>query len=337
MKVSFSLPKGNKNNKKLIFAGDVGATKTNLALFKVDGDHLLLQKEGQFISKNYTNIIELADSFLKELPLPDAICFGVAGPVQNNKAFLSNLGWELNIDEIAEHFHLKNIQLINDLEATAFGLAVLEEKDIKVLSEGSNNSVGNVAVIAPGTGLGEAGLYWDGANHHPFASEGGHCDFAPRNELDFELYNYLQQKFGHVSWERLLSGPGIVNIYHFLRDKKKMTEPKWLSNLFENGATPAVISTHTEESGICKETMELFVRYLAYESANLVLKYKATGGLYIGGGIAPQIISLFENYSFLKSFYQSGRLNFILEKVPVKIILNSKAALLGASYYCITK
>jgi glucokinase len=180
--------------------------------------------------------------------------------------------------------------------------------------------------------LGEAGLFWDGNYYHPFATEGGHCDFAPRNNFDFELYSFLQKKFGHVSWERLVCGPGIVNIYQFLRDEKKRNEPEWLKEKLNGEDEAAVISGHSKQSEICNETMQLFVRYLAYESANLVIKLKATGGLFIGGGIAPQLITLFQDNAFYSSFCQSGRLNYLLEKVPVKVILNPKTALLGAAY-----
>ena len=320
-----------KNN--LVLAGDIGATKTNLALFKVEGNDLILLRETQYKSHDFKNIIELTNTFIKNNQLPDSICFGVAGPVLNGHAKLSNIMWEIDSNELSNHFGVKNVQLINDLEATAYGLAMLNEKDIAVIHKGNDAAVGNAAVIAPGTGLGEAGLYWDGNYYHPFATEGGHCDFAPRNQFDFELYTFLQKKFSHVSWERLVCGPGIVNIYDFLRDEKKREEPEWLKEKFKNGDAAAVISQHVKQSEICKETMQLFIRYLAYESANLVLKLKATGGLFIGGGIAPQIVSLFENNVFYSSFCQSGRLNYLLEKVPVKIILNTKTALLGAAYY----
>jgi len=318
----------------IVLAGDIGATKSNLALFKVEGDHVASLHEAKYKSNEYNNIIELTDAFTRDiLPLPDSICFGVAGPVLNGHAKLSNINWEIDSAELSNHFKVKNVQLINDLEATAFGLAMLNEKDVAMIHKGNDAPVGNAAVIAPGTGLGEAGLYWDGNYYHPFATEGGHSDFAPRNEFDFELYTFLQKKFGHVSWERLVCGHGIVNIYEFLRDEKKREEPGWLKEKFINDDAAAVISQHAMQSEICIETMLLFIRYLAYESANLVLKLKATGGLFIGGGIAPQIVSLFENYAFNGPFCQSGRLNYLLEKVPVKIILNTKSALLGAAFY----
>lgn len=318
----------------IVLAGDIGATKTNLALFKAEGGQIALLHEAQYKSNDYGNIIDLTNAFTQNsLPLPDSICFGVAGPVLNGHATLSNIDWEIDRDEISNHFKIKNVHLINDLEATAYGLAMLNESDVVMIHKGDETAHGNAAVIAPGTGLGEAGLYWDGNFYHPFATEGGHSDFAARNEFDFDLYNFLQKKFEHVSWERLVCGPGIVNIYQFLRDEKKREEPQWLKEEFTKGDAAAVISRHTHQSEICKETMQLFIRFLAFESANLVLKLKATGGLFIGGGIAPQIVSLFENNAFYTSFRQSGRLNYLLEKVPVKIILNTKAALLGAAFY----
>ncbi|KAA9040612.1 glucokinase [Ginsengibacter hankyongi] len=320
---------GRVNN---ILAGDIGATKTNLALIKSDGNNITTIHEAHYKSVDYKNIIELADIFIKNFPLPDVICFGVAGPVLNGHAKLSNLAWEVDSDELSKHFGIKKIKLINDLEATAYGLALLNDKDIMPLNTGSDVA-GNAAIIAPGTGLGEAGLYYDGNCYHPFATEGGHSDFAPRNQFDFELYTFLQKKFEHVSWERLICGPGIVNIYEFLRDEKKRDEPNWLKEKFKNDNLPAVISTHVTECKICKETMDWFIQFLAYESANLVLKLKATGGLFIGGGIVPQIISLFQDNQFYSSFCNSGRLNYLLEKVPIKIILNNKTALLGTAYY----
>ena len=332
MLLPFDIPAESKAT-CIVLAGDIGATKTNLALYKENGINVTLLKEDHFKSNDYKNIIELAGAFLKDAPFPAVICFGVAGPVINGSAKLSNIEWEIHIDELMDHFKIKNIHLINDLEATAYGLAMLDEEDISPLHKGVDEAVGNAAIIAPGTGLGEAGLFWDGDIYHPFATEGGHGDFAPRNEFDFEFYTFLQKQFGHVSWERLVCGPGIVNIYAFLRDEKKRNEPAWLKEKLINADTAAVISQHVMQSEICQETMQLFIRYLAYEASNLVLKLKATGGLFIGGGIAPQMVPLFALNNFYSFFCQSGRLNYLLEKVPVKIILNAKTALLGAAYY----
>lgn len=322
-----------KPGSSIVLAGDVGATKTILSLIKFDEENAVTLKEAKYKSHDYNNIIELTENFIKDSAVPGSICFGVAGPVLDGHAKLSNINWDIDKDELANHFTVKTVHLINDLEATAYGLTMLTEKDIAILHRGDETPVGNAAVIAPGTGLGEAGLYWDGQYYHPFATEGGHCDFASRNEFDFELYTFLQRKFDHVSWERLVCGPGIINIYHFLRDEKKREEPEWLKEKMKNADAAAVISQHVEQSNICKETMQLFIRYLAYESANLVIKLKATGGLYIGGGIIPQIVPLLQNNVFFSSFCQSGRLNYLLEKVPIKIVLNSRTALLGAAWY----
>jgi glucokinase len=335
MLLPFRIPKGSKVNKKssIVLAGDIGATKTNLALYKVKGDIIVSLKEERYKSNDYKNIIDLTEVFMNGFTLPDSICFGVAGPVLQGNAKLLNINWNINSAEISRHFRVKKADLINDLEATAYGLAILTEKDIAVISKGVDKIEGNSAIIAPGTGLGEAGLYWDGNYFQPIATEGGHCDFAPRNEFDFELYSFLSKKFGHVSWERLVSGPGIINIYEFLRSEKKMEEPDWLKTAYINNDAAAVISQHVNESPICKETMRLFMRYLALESANLVLKFKATRGLFIGGGIAPKILSLFTKDTFSSFFYQSGRMSSILEMVPVKVIINTKTALLGAAFY----
>ena len=322
-----------QDKSEIVLAGDVGATKTNLALFKSKGNAIVSIAKKEFVSKEYKNITEMIGVFLKESPVPDCFCFGVAGPVMNGRAKLSNLLWDIESRQLARHFKIKKVKLINDLEANAYGLAMLNQKDVTSVHSVKNAEKGNVALISPGTGLGEAGMYWDGEFYHPFATEGGHCDFAPRNEFDFELYNFLKKKFGHVSWERLICGPGIVNIYHFLRDIKKRKEPEWLMKKMKEGDAAAIISQHVDKSAICKETMEHFIRYLAYESANIVLKFKATGGLFIGGGIAPKIISLFKENNFYDSYCQSGRLNYLLEKVPIKIILNEETALLGAAWY----
>ncbi|HRP57821.1 glucokinase [Agriterribacter sp.] len=336
MLLPFQQPKAAGNG-NIVFAGDIGATKTNLAMYRVENGKYRLLQEAKLVSKDYNNIAELTGEFTRDTPEPDAICFGVAGPVLNGHATLSNLQWEIDIKEITAQYKTAKVHLINDLKATAYGLAVLDEKDTAVVHKGNSAVGGNAAIIAPGTGLGEAGLYWDSQYYHPFATEGGHADFAARSSFDFELYTYLQQQFEHVSWERLVCGPGIVNIYRFLRDEMKMEEPGWLKEKMANADKAATISENAEQCLICEETMRCFMRYLAYECANLVLKLNATGGLFIGGGIAPQIVRLFEHDAFYTSFRQKGRLNFLLEKVPVKIILNNKTALLGAAYYAATR
>ena len=333
----FSDSDKNKRDNIHVLAGDVGGTKTNLALFRMNGEDVTTVKESSYKSQEFKSITEITDDFLKDQPHPEACCIGVAGPVFNGKVKLTNLSWELDSNEIAKQMGLANVYLINDLEATAFGLAMLTDKDLQIIYKGSEAPSGNAAIIAPGTGLGEAGLYFDGKIYHPFATEGGHTDFASRDKTDFELYEYLQNKFGHVSCERVICGPGIFNIYQFLKDEKRMEEPGWLNDEIKKDDAPAVISKHIEQSNLCNETMRLFIRFLAHETANLVLKMKATGGLFIGGGIAPQLISLFDKYQFNNSYLDSGRMNHLLEKATVSIILNNKTAMLGAAYYGATR
>ena len=322
----------SRKQETLVLAGDIGGTKTNLALFKASYDGIVHLNDMNCRTSDFSSLEELLTSFLKDIPNPDKICLGVAGPVLNGHAKLSNIKWEIDKDELHKHFK-KEFSIINDLEATAYGLALLNEDETVVIHQGKKQIPGNVAVIAPGTGLGEAGIYWDGKYYHPFATEGGHADFAARNVLDFELYLYLQKQFGHVSWERVISGPGIIRIYQFLIHEVKREESPTIKEKFINGHDATIISQNVKNCLVCKETMELFIRFLAFESANLVLKHNATGGLFIGGGIAPSIIALFKEYDFNGYFCQSGRLNDLIENVMVRVILNSKAALLGAAWY----
>jgi glucokinase len=230
---------------------------------------------------------------------------------------------------------INEVLLINDLEATAYGLSGTGQTDITVIHSGDKNISGNMCVIAPGTGLGEAGLYHDGRHYHPFATEGGHAGFSPVTETDIELYYYLEKIYGHVSWERLISGPGIIHIYQFLRNIKKRKVPHWLAEKLTHGEEAAVISQYAadQQCGICAETMSMFFRYLAVESANLVLKLKATGGLFIGGGIVPKVRYLVNRDEFMKNFLDAGRMRRLLKKVPVKIILDDRTALKGAALY----
>lgn len=335
--LSFKNPGQTEDTKdiKIVLAGDVGATKTNLAIFELIGDRLVSLQEASYPTNDYKSLTELTDQFTKKLAIrPDAVCFGVAGPVLNGHAKLSNIEWEIDRSFLSQHFNT-NVQVINDLEANAYGLTTLGSDDFYTLQKVDNPIPGNAAIIAPGTGLGEAGIFWNGKYYQPYATEGGHCDFAARDAFDFDLYLFLQKQFGHVSWERIVSGQGIVNIYTFLRDEKKREEPSSLKEMFMNGVDPAIISREAENNAICNETMALFIRYLGYESANLALKNNATGGLYIGGGISPQIVHLFETFDFLSSFCQSGRMNDLLEKIPVSIVMNNKTALSGAAWYAV--
>mgnify|MGYP000092826984 CR=1 FL=1 len=346
---SFSLPLNNESQIPLAFMGntknvltngvflaaDIGATKTNLALFESHKGQLSLIKEKSYHTKEYRAFTEMVHSFHRDkLLVIDGICLGVAGPVTGGKVKGTNFPWEIDSEEISRELQVHSVTLINDMEANAYGLAALRKTDFEVLKEGSNIP-GNAVIISPGTGLGEAGLYWDGTHYHPYATEGGHCDFSPRTHLDWELWKSMHQKFGHVSWERVVSGPGIYGIYQFLRGFRGNAEPKWLQDKIQQGDAAAVITTvaHEKSDPICVETLDLFVRYLAIEAAQFALKTKATGGIYIGGGIVPKIIGIINREIFTENFVAAGRMNPLLQLMPVQVVLNDKTPLLGAAYY----
>lgn len=316
-----------------ILAGDVGGTKTNMALYKADSNGLTILNEKRYVSKDYPSLTDIIHDFTGG-KLPDRISAAVAGPVIEGKSKLTNLSWQLDSKAISLDLKIP-VCFINDLEATAYGLAGLEKNELATIAEGDSQAKGNIAIIAPGTGLGEAGLYWDGQHYHPFATEGGHSDFFPRNDIDIEVYHYLQQQFGHVSWERVVSGMGIKNIYHFLTESRKEKVPDWLTQRMTTQDPAAVISEAAlkQEDPVCGEAMDLFVRYLATESSSLVLKLMATGGLYIAGGIPPKILPLLQHESWAINFDNSGRMHQLSEKVPVYVVLNDKMALMGAAYY----
>lgn len=323
-----------------VLAGDIGGTKTNLALYQATESGLTVLQTGRYPSDEYTSGIDILKQFLSEnkLSVPDRISLGVAGPILHGKVELTNLNWDLDIKEISSGMGVTAVGLINDLEAIAYGLAGLTEEDLITLHPGDETISGNMAIIAPGTGLGEAGLYWNGEHHFPFPTEGGHTDFAPRTDLDIELLKFLQQEYGVVSWEKVVAGPAIVDIYRFLRDVKKMEEPDWLKkelDLEPAKMDSAVISTAAiqQKAAICIQTMELFVRYLARESSNLVLKMKATGGLFLGGGIPPKIAPLLQQKEFFENYMDCDRMQHLLEKVPIRMIKNDKTGLIGAAYY----
>lgn len=337
--ISFAVPVAFKKtslsgDKTIVLAGDVGGTKTNLALFEFTGKEFTILKEEQYHSGNFHSITAMFQEFLQEQK-PAVISLGVAGPVLEGKVKITNLSWEIDSNIIKKETAVQQVALINDLEAVAYGLAALKTEDVYMLHQAEKKVPGNIAIIAPGTGLGEAGLYWNGQSYFPFATEGGHSDMSPRSETDISLYRYLQQQFGHVSWERLIAGPGIINIFSFLRDNIKREVPEWLAAALKTDEEAAVISKHAEgnQCPICAETMELFFRYLAVESANLALKCKATGGIYIGGGIVPRTKEILQQDTFNSIFLDAGRMRSLLNNVPVYVLLDDKTALKGAAYY----
>jgi glucokinase len=262
-------------------------------------------------------------------------CFGVAGPVMRGRAEVTNLPWTVDAREAAAALRLGEVWLINDLEATAYGIAALPASDFVVLHAGAPGATGNAAVIAAGTGLGEAGLLWDGARHRPFACEGGHATFAPTDDVQVRLLQYLLKRYAHVSWERVLSGPGLLSIYEFFRDAGAGEEPTWLRESLREGDPAAVISRAALEgrSPLCARALDLFVALYGAEAGNLALKVLATGGVFLAGGIALKILPKLQEPTFREAFVAKGRARALLEAIPVRVIVNDKAALLGTARY----
>jgi glucokinase len=259
--------------------------------------------------------------------------------VRNGRVETSNLPWIVDSQKLATELHLQKTTLINDLEANAWGIPALDPKDVVNLNHVKGTPVGNQAVIAAGTGLGEAGMYWDGSQHHVFACEGGHADFAPRNELEIELFRYLSARFGHVSYERIISGPGLVNVYRFLRDTNRGVEPQWLTDEMAHSDPAAAISRASVggKCGLCEQAVDVFVSIYGAESGNLALRLMALGGVFLAGGIAPKMLSKLTSPLFMQSFLSKGRMQPLLESIPVRVITNDKIALLGAARYAAIK
>jgi glucokinase len=318
----------------MILAGDIGGTNTRLAFIQAEGAHLEIVAEEIFPSREHAGLEAVLRRFISSHPIPvERAGFGVAGPVRNGRCEATNLPWVVDARQVARELGLEHVGLINDLEANAYGIAVLRPEDFLTLNAGAPDAEGNQAIIAAGTGLGEAGLYWDGKHHRPFATEGGHSTFAPRNELEMALLKYLLARFEHVSFERVLSGPGLFNIYGFLRDTGRAEEPAWLADQMRQQDPPAVITQAAlnGKSALCVQALELFVSLYGAEAGNLALKVMATGGLYVGGGIAPRIIRQLMDSRFMDAFTDKGRLKPLMEAMPVRVILNDKTALLGAA------
>lgn len=314
-----------------ILSGDIGGTKTRIALTEVTGTRVNIVREVTYQSRHYPLFETLIADFLSDATMPVHAAFGVAGPVQGKLVQTTNLPWHLDADKLQQRHGFLSCTLLNDLEATAYGLPALEESDLLTLQTGIPTIFGNSAVIAAGTGLGEAGLYWDGTHHHPFASEGGHSSFSPSNELELALLHHLWLKFSHVSWERVLSGVGLVNLHKFLCHYRKTPVPNDLADAMRQGDAAALIAQAalTQSDAICVETLQCFVRLYGAEAGNLALKVMSRDGIYLGGGIAPKILPLLQNGDFMAAFLNKGRMRPLLESMPVKVILNDRAALFG--------
>lgn len=321
----------------MLLVGDIGGSKTVLAVVSKDSGPRHPLAEMTFPSAQYSSLEAVVKEFLKSSPFPvKRAVFGVAGPVVEGRSSLTNLPWSLNEHEVAKGFGLTSVRLLNDLEAIAHAVPFLEKSELHTLHEGKSVRKGNIAVVAPGTGLGEAFLTWDGARYQVHSSEGGHTDLAPRNEFEMGLLSYLMGQYSHVSYERVCSGPGIANIYEFLKQTGAAVEPSWLTERLadKEDPTPDIVNAASDRENpceLCSKTLDQFVSFVGAEAANCALKFMATQGVYLGGGIPPRIIPFFEKEIFKKSFLSKGRYTGFMERVPVHIILNTKAPLLGAA------
>jgi glucokinase len=315
-----------------VLAGDIGGTKTRLAVCEVSGTHIRTLTERSYPSQQYAALEEVIDVFLDtHAHYPESACFGVAGPVRDAESRITNLPWHISAAAIANRFQLRRTTLLNDLEATAWGIQAIGEQDFHTLNPGKAHSTGNAAVIAAGTGLGEAGLCRTGDRMVPFGTEGGHTDFSPGSELEIELLRYLQARYAHVSWERVVSGPGLVTLHEFLCLHQATPIPDWLKTEMQSGDQAAAITRAAQDGRDtqCLAALELFVHLYGVEAGNLALKIMATGGCYIGGGIAPKILPQMTGGIFMAAFCAKGRMQPLLEQMPVRVILNDRTALFG--------
>ncbi len=324
----------SKNNEQFVLAGDIGGTKTNLGLFTSGEQGPVAHTVTTYSSKEFGGLDEIIDVFLAQGDIPvNYGCFGVAGPVLDGQVKTTNLPWLMSEDSLQKRFGLKKVKLVNDLVATALSIPVLPGKDLYSLNSQKSLYGHNRALISPGTGLGMSLIPFVDGHYRPQPSEGGHIDFGPKNDEQVQLFRYLKKQYGHVSYERLVSGNGLVNIYSWLKQSGFSQEPEWLSSLMEKDDPAKVISKNAigASDPQCEKALDVFISIFAAAAGSLALTSMATGGIYIGGGISPQILSKLAAGEFLKSFVDKGRYSGLLKKIPVKIITNRKAPLLGAA------
>ncbi|MFQ5946465.1 MAG: glucokinase [Anaerolineae bacterium] len=322
----------------MLLAGDVGGTKTDLAIFSKEQGPRAALAEATYPSDEHESLQAIASRFLAESNLTvDRASFGVAGPVVGGDAVVTNLPWNISEARLADALGLESVRLLNDLEAIAHAVPFLEAADLQPLNPGEAVAGGAIGVLAPGTGLGEAYLIWDGSQYRPQASEGGHADFAPIEPLQVALLQFLQERFEHVSYERIASGSGLPNIYAFLKETGRVDEARSLAQQLDGAEdpTPIIVQAALEENPpeICQKTLEIFVAVLGAEAGNLALKILATGGVYLAGGIPPRILPYLEGGAFLEAFARKGRFRELLEMIPIQVVTYPKVALLGAALH----
>ncbi len=326
----------------MILAGDIGGTKTNLALFEIENGKLEKQLQWQFASREFSSFSDVISAFEKESSTfdIDGACFGIAGPVINGRCRTTNLPWDINTVDLQKHLNIDKVRLMNDLEATAYGMLYLNDDEFINLNPTGRKVEGNRAVIAAGTGLGEAILYHDGSEYNPIGTEGGHCDFAPVTTQQDELLKWMRNRYpGHVSFERILSGPGIYMLYEFLSETNFAPQPSSMLQLSQNEDKSAMVSKCAlkERDPLCLEALRLFAEIYGAEAGNLALKSLSLGGVYIGGGIAPKILPILTNHYFMDGFVSKGRFEELLRGMEVKIALNQETALLGAAHFAVDR
>jgi glucokinase len=322
-------------DKAQVLAGDIGGTKSLLGLYRVEDRMLAQLRQQHYATRDFATLEEVARDFLGGSRV-DVACFGVPGPIIGGVSHATNVTWTMEEKTLAGALGALTVRLINDLEATAYGMLQLQEKEFAVLQAGeAPPAPAPIVVIAAGTGLGEAGLVPIGDGlWRSIASEGGHADFAPRGREQIELLEYLSAEFDHVSCERVLSGPGLVNIYKFLRARSSKPQPQWLADEMSRATDVAAVISETGLAGRdaqCAEALRIFVEIYGAEASNLALKYMALGGVFVGGGIAPKILSALSSGAFVRSFRAKGRLDKVLSRIPLRVSLNPGAALVGAA------
>ncbi len=317
-----------------VLVGDIGGTHARLAVMSLEEDRWKIRRQQDYRSAEFPGLAAVVRAFLATLDqVPDRACFGVACPVDTGICRLTNLDWEVDTAKLPGELGIERTRLINDFHAVGLAVPLLRAEDLVVLQPGRPEPRGALAIIGAGTGLGQSLLVWDGSAYRVHASEGGHADFAPRSRLEAQLFLYLLERYGHVSYERVLSGPGLVNLYRFLLDSGIGTEQRAVRSEMETGDPAAVISRHGLEGtdAVCVRALDLFAGIYGAQAGNLALTVRAEGGVFLAGGIAPVILEKLRDGTFLQAFTGKGRMASLLEQVAVRVIVNPNTGLIGAA------